>query len=84
MEENSEIPCLTNMEKDVRNMNKIIKKLNDGVSALTEDADKLVLNFVNNDLKINITEVVIDRTHRTSDPKKNKKKSRSIIVKFVW
>ena len=49
-----------------------------------EDADKLVLNFVNNDLKINITEVVIDRTHRTSDPKKNKKKSRSIIVKFVW
>ena len=47
-----------------------------------EDTDKLVLNIINNDLEIDLTEVAIDRTHRIGDPKK-KKKVRSIIVKFV-
>ena len=48
-----------------------------------EDTDKLVLNIVNNDLKIDLTEVATDRTHRIGNPKKKKKKIRPIIVKFV-
>ena len=47
-----------------------------------EDTDKLVLNIINNDLGIDLTEIAIDRTHSTGDPKKKKKKVRPIIVKF--
>ena len=42
-----------------------------------------MLNVINNDLKIDLTEVAIDRTHRIGDPKKKKKKIRPIIAKFV-
>ena len=48
-----------------------------------EDTDKLVLNIINNDLEIGLTEVSIDRTHRIGVTKKKKKKFRPIIVKFV-
>ena len=48
-----------------------------------EDTDKLVLNIINNDLEINLTEVAIYCTHRIGDPKKKKKKAWPIIVKFV-
>ena len=48
-----------------------------------EDTDKLVLNIVNNDLEIDLTEVAIDRTHRIGDPKKKSKKVRPIIAKYV-
>ena len=48
-----------------------------------ENTDKLVLNIINNDLEIDLTEIAIDRTHRIGDPKKKKKKVRPIIVKFV-
>ena len=48
-----------------------------------EDTDKLVLNIINNDLGIDLTEVAIDRTNRIEDPKKKKKKVPPIIVKFV-
>ena len=47
-----------------------------------EDTDKLVLNIISNDLEIDLTEIAIDRTHRTGDPKKKKKKVLPIIVKF--
>ena len=42
-----------------------------------------MLNIINNDLEIDLTEIAIDRTHRTGDPKKKKKNARPIIVKFV-
>ena len=48
-----------------------------------EDTDKFVLNIINNDLGIDLTEVAIDRTNRIEDPKKKKKKVPPIIVKFV-
>ena len=48
-----------------------------------EDTDKLVLNVINNDLEINITGVVLDCAHHNGDTKKKKKKSCSILVKFV-
>ena len=48
-----------------------------------EDTDKLVLNIINNDLGIDLTEVAIDCTNRIEDPKKKKKKVPPIIVKFV-
>ena len=48
-----------------------------------EDTDKLLLNIVNNDLDIYLTEIGVDRSHRAVDPKKKKKKVRPIIVKFV-
>ena len=47
------------------------------------DTDKLVLNIINNDLEIDLTEVAIDRTHCIGDLEKNKKKVQPIIVKFV-
>ena len=47
------------------------------------DTDKIVLNIINNDLEIDLTEVAIDRTHCIGDLKKNKKKVQPIIVKFV-
>ena len=47
------------------------------------DTDKLVLNIINNDLEIDLTEVAIDRTNCMGDLKKNKKKVQPIIVKFV-
>ena len=104
------------MKKNVRKKNKIIKKLNEKVSALTERSkvleesidqqgqytrrncllihsveensnegtDKLVLNIINNDLEIDLTEVAIDHIHRIGNPeKKKKKKVRPTIVKFV-
>ena len=48
-----------------------------------EDTDKIVLNIINNDLEIDLTDVAIDLTHRIGDPKKKKKKARPIIVKLV-
>ena len=48
-----------------------------------EDNEKLVLNIINNDLEIDLMEIAIDRTNCTGDPKKKKKKVRSLIVKFV-
>ena len=42
-----------------------------------------MLNTINNDLEIDLTEIAIDRTHRIGDPKKKKKKVWPIIVKFV-
>ena len=42
-----------------------------------------VLNIINNDLEIDLTEIAIDHTHRTGNPKKKKKNARPIIVKFV-
>ena len=48
-----------------------------------EDTDKLVLNIINNDLETDLTEVAIDRTHRTGDQKKKRKTARPIIAKFV-
>ena len=42
-----------------------------------------MLNFVNNDLEIDLAEAVIDRKHRIGDPKKNRKKAHPIIAKFV-
>ena len=48
-----------------------------------EDTDKLVLNIINNDLEIDLTEVAIDRTHSIGNPKKKKKKVRPTIVKLV-
>ena len=48
-----------------------------------EDTDKLVLNIINNDLEIDLTEVAIDFTHHIGDPKKKKKKARPIIAKIV-
>ena len=47
-----------------------------------EDTDTLVLNIINNDLKIDLTEVAIDRAHCIGDPKK-RKKVRPITAKFV-
>ena len=111
-------------EKEREEKNKIMKKLNEKKSALTErskvleesidqlleesidqqgfvidrrncllihgvednsneDTDKLVLNIVNNDLEIDLTEVAIDHTHHIGDPKKKKKKVRPTIVIFV-
>ena len=49
-----------------------------------EAMDKLVLNIINNDLEIGLTEVASDRTNRTGDPKKKRKTARPIIAKFVW
>ena len=89
-------------EKEREEKNKIMKKLNEKVSALTErskvleesidqqgqytrrncllihgveensneDTDKLVLNIINNDLEIDLTEVAIDRTHRIGKRKR--------------
>ena len=48
-----------------------------------EDNEKLVLNIINNDLEIDLMEIAIDRTNCIGDPKKKKKKVRSLIVKFV-
>ena len=39
-----------------------------------KDADRLVLNVINNDLDIDLTDVAIDYIHRAGDPKKKKKK----------
>ena len=104
-----------NIRKNVKKKIKLLKKLNEKVSALAErskvleesidqqgqysrrncllihgveensneDTDKLVLNIINNDLGIDLTEVAIDRTNRIEDPKKKKKKVPPIIVKFV-
>ena len=44
---------------------------------------RLVLNVINNDLKINITEAVLDCAHYSGDTKKKKKKSCSILEKFL-
>ena len=35
-----------------------------------KDTDKVVLNNINNNLEIDLTEVSTDRTHRTGDPEK--------------
>ena len=43
-----------------------------------EDTDNLVLNIINNDLEIDLTEVPIDRTYRIGDLKKKRKKVRPI------
>ena len=49
-----------------------------------EDTDKLVLNVINNNLEIDLTEVAIDRTHRIGYPKNEEKKNaRPLIAKFV-
>ena len=48
-----------------------------------KDTGKLVLKIINNDLEIYLAEVAIDRTHRIGDPKKNRKKVRRIVAKFV-
>ena len=40
-----------------------------------EDTDTLVLHIINNDLKIDLTEVAIDRAHRIGDPKKEEEGS---------
>ena len=48
-----------------------------------EDTDKLVLNIINKDLEIDLTDVAIDCTHRIGDPKKKMKKAHPIIAKFV-
>ena len=99
------------MKKNVRK--KIVKELNEKVSALTErskvleesidqqgqysgqncllicsensneDADELVLNIINNDLEIDLTEVAVVLTHRIGDPKKKKEKVQAIMVKFA-
>ena len=42
-----------------------------------------MLNIINSDLEIDLREVAIDCTHRVVDTKKNKKKARPIIAKFV-
>ena len=46
-----------------------------------EDTDKLLLNVINN-LEIDLTEADIDNAHRIGDPKKKRKKVRTIISKF--
>ena len=33
-----------------------------------------MLNFINSDLKIDLTEVAIDRTHRMRDPEKKRRR----------
>ena len=43
----------------------------------------LVLNVVNNDIGIDLTELAIHCTHRIRDPKKKRKKTRPIIAKIV-
>lgn len=43
-----------------------------------EDTDKLALNVINNSLETDLTEVAIDRTHRTGYPKNEEKKCSSI------
>lgn len=43
-----------------------------------EDTDKLALNVINNNLETDLTEVAIDRTHRTGYPKNEEKKCSSI------
>ena len=48
-----------------------------------KDTDKLVLIIINNELEIDLTEVAIDRTHRTGDPKKERRKFSLITAKFV-
>ena len=47
-----------------------------------EDTDKLLLSITNIYLKIDLTEVVIDRKHLIGDLK-IKKKVRPIMIKFV-
>ena len=106
---------LSLINKEHEEKNKIIKELNEKVSALTErsevleksidqqgqysrrncllihgkednsneDTEKLVLDIINNDLGIDLTEVAIDCTHRIGDPKKKRNKVRPIIAKFV-
>ena len=44
-----------------------------------EDTDKLVLNVINNNLEIDLTEVAIDRTHRIGYPKNEGKKKCSSV-----
>ena len=39
-----------------------------------EDTDKLVLNIINNDFEIDLTEVAIDRTHCVGYPKRRGKR----------
>ena len=48
-----------------------------------KDADRLVLNVINNDLDIDLTDVAIDYIHRAGDPKKKRKKAYPITAKFV-
>ena len=47
-----------------------------------EDTDDLVLEVLNDDMVLNISKTVLDRSHRIGNPK-TKKKSRPIMVKFV-
>ena len=42
-----------------------------------------MLNTINNDLEIDLTEVAFDRTHRIGDSKKKRKKARPIIARSV-
>ena len=42
-----------------------------------KDADKLVLNVINNNLEFDLTEVAIDCIHRAGEPKKEEEKGLS-------
>ena len=44
---------------------------------------KIQISIINNDIEINLTEVVIDHTHRIGNPRKKRKNFRLIIAKFV-
>ena len=48
-----------------------------------EDTDKLILNIMNDYLKIDLKEVAVDCAHRIGDQKKKRKNTRPIIAKFV-
>ena len=48
-----------------------------------EYTDKLVLNSINIDFEIDLTEIAFNRTHYIGDPKKKRHKVRPIIAKFV-
>ena len=48
-----------------------------------ESTDSIVLNVANENLEEGLTEVDIERVYRVEKPYQNKKKPRSIIIKFV-
>ena len=47
-----------------------------------ENTDNIVLEVLNDDMGLNVSNTALDRSHRISNPK-TKKKSRPIIAKFV-
>ena len=48
-----------------------------------EDTDKLMLNIMNNYLKIYLKEIAVDCAYCTGDQKKKRKNTRPIIAKFA-